>query len=159
LKRPLANRLLLLACAGFVAFGVTSWALAPTAVPSSLARTSGPIASAEAAARHGNLRKIHTVWLRIEGSPHRFGYPGIYGDLRHAWAVIEQGEAATVLHTPPAPDGKVEVWGLVVDGRTLVTPQEALEARRANGRWGLVLAACMAGCGIAAWRSDRRRRR
>ena len=159
MKRTLANRLVLLACAGFVAFGVAMWALVPTVVPSSLERASGPIASAEAAGRHGNLRKMHTVWLRIEGSPHRFGYPGIYGGIRDVWAVIERGDAATVLHTAPDADGDVTVWGLAVDGRTLITPQEVLEARRANGRWGLVLAACMAGGGLATWRSDRRRRR
>lgn len=158
-RSGIGQRLLLLGCAALSAFGAAMWALTPDAVPPSLERTSGPIASAEAAGRHGNLRKIHTVWLRIEESPHRFGFPGIYGDIRDAWAVIAQGDAATVLHTAPDADGDVTVWGLAIDGRTLITPQEALEAQRANGRWGLLLAACMAGCGIAAWRRDRRRRR
>jgi hypothetical protein len=128
------------------------WWTTPDTAPAMLERTSGPISSTEAVESGYRGRRLSTVLVSIEGSPHRFGYhDSAHGGIREAWEVIARGRTATVLHTPPTASGRVKVWGMAIDGRTLVTPQVTLERRQSDGQGALMYALMCAAFGVAAW--------
>lgn len=43
------------------------------------------------------------------------------------------------LEVTTGPGGREDIWGIKLGSQTLMTPNEAREARMANGRWGLAL--------------------
>jgi hypothetical protein len=124
----------------FAVFGFWSFAITLPPVPDPLLQDAGVISSAEAPRPRG---KIAVIWIRVAPSGREYAYPDILGNVESVWEQIRSGPPVEVLYSNPQDP---ELWGLKVGGSSLITPQEALRARRQNGLWGLGIGFAFLGC-------------
>ena len=118
-------------------------------MPTPLLEVAGPVTAAKANRRKG---AIHTIFFSIRGSTKRFPYPGILPRINDVWSNLEVGTNARVLYIDQDPDSQVvELWGLSLDGRSMIQPTEAYQARRKNGYWGLALGIGLTFCAAYTW--------
>ena len=130
-------------------FGYWSFFNTLKPMPTPLLEASGPVVAAEANKRKGS---IHTIYFSIQGNTKRFAYPGILPRIDDVWSSIDLGSKATVLYTDQDTETEVvELWGLTINGRDLVQPMEAYQARRTNGYWGLALGIAFTFCAGYLW--------
>ncbi|MEF2155813.1 hypothetical protein V3390_06130 [Luteimonas sp. FXH3W] len=135
LRRP--NLFYTVLSVALATFGYWSFLNTLEPMPTPLMEASGSVSAAEANRRKGS---IHTIYFSLHGSQKRFAYPGILPRIDDVWSSLELGSNAQVLYTDKDPSTEVvELWGLTVNGRSLIQPTEAYRARRENGYWGLAL--------------------
>ena len=135
LRSPHFLHILLAIALAVFGYGMFFITLAPIPVP--LLEASGRVTSAEAHRRKGS---IQTIYFSVHGSTRRFAYPGILPRIDAVWSSLALGSDATVLYADKdLSTDVVDVWGLTVDGRYIVQPQESYGARRKNGYWGLAI--------------------
>lgn len=144
--------------AGLAFVGFHGYAESRRPIPSPLIRVSAPIEEVDVTQRRF---RIWMVRLRLRGFPAPFFLdPDLTGHDAVAEAARPGRTAQVVFSQSPA--GEVRLWGLSIDGETLLTPAEARAARRQDGTWGLGLGVGMMGCVVGTFVSahrDRRRRR
>lgn len=130
-------------------FGFWSFFITLRPMPAPLLEASGTVIAAEANKRKGS---IHTIYFSLKNNPQRFAYPGILPRINDVWSSIDLGSSATVLYIDQDPETEVvELWGLMVNGRDLVQPAEAYQARRKNGYWALALGIAFTFCAGYMW--------
>jgi hypothetical protein len=132
-----ANLFYIVLSAVLAVFGYWSFVITLKPIPEPLLEAFGQVAAAEANSRKGS---IHTIYFTLQGQSERFAYPGILPRINDVWSNIELGSNAKVLYTDRNSETEVvELWGLALNGRVLIQPSEAYQARRQNGLWGLAL--------------------
>ena len=146
-RRP--NFFYILLGAALAIFGYWSYFITLAPMPAPLMEASGSVSAAEANRRKGS---IHTIYFSLHGNPKRFAYPGILPGIDEVWSSLELGSTVKVLYADKDPDTEVvDLWGLTVNGRSLIQPTEAYGARRKNGNWGLVLGILSTLCAGYMW--------
>ena len=151
--------LVVIVCAGIAYVGFHGYAESRRPIPSPLIRVSAPIEEVDVT--HRRFR-IWMVRLRLRGFPRPFFLdPDLTGHDAVAEAARPGRTAQIVFSQSPA--GEVRLWGLSIDGETLLTPAEAHAARRRDGTWGLWLGVgmlvCLVGTVVSAHLDRRRLRR
>ena len=133
-------------------FGYWSFLTTLAPMPAPMLEATGPVASATA---HRRKDSIHTIRFTLRERSTQFAYPGIYPRINEVWSTIRLGSNARVLYTQDASGGAVKIWGLTLDGFRIISPEQAYEARRANGRWGLAIGIAMTLGALILWRQWR----
>lgn len=115
-------------------FGFWGFSESLRPMPDQIQRITGIVAKTwflEHRARYDS--SVHFL-LRGDGDEFVYGHelPG----MDSAQSKMHIGARAEVLYTGA---GYPEIWGLTLNGETLLAPKQAYQARRRDGYWGLVL--------------------
>ncbi|WP_254845951.1 hypothetical protein [Xanthomonas axonopodis] len=104
----------------------------PSEVPSGLKEASGPVQDVEATQRKMRLQSVR---FTLKSNPSEFEYSSVLPNIDGLWHEMKVGDVAHVTYSGEQTDP--ELWGLELNGKAVVTPQGALQARRDNGQIGL----------------------
>ncbi|WP_456360016.1 hypothetical protein [Xanthomonas arboricola] len=104
----------------------------PSNIPSDLKESRGIVADAEATQRKMRLQSVR---FTLKSDAGQFEYPSVLPNIDALWNEMKKGDQVRVTYSGDQADP--ELWGLDLNGKAVVTPQGALEARQANGRIGL----------------------
>ncbi|UYC10427.1 hypothetical protein [Xanthomonas sp. CFBP 8445] len=120
-------------CFGMTVASVVTFLSRPSAVPDRLLESSGTVGSVHASHSKSRLQSVN---FTVAPAGDEFKYSSILPGIDPLWNEIRAG--APVRVTFSEEDGEREVWGLRLGDRVFVTPDQALQARRENGKNGII---------------------
>jgi hypothetical protein len=141
---PASNWLWVVLALGLAFIGFHGYANSGQPIPQPLTQVSAPIEEVDVA----RIRfRVHLVKLRLRGHSAPFFYDATLDGRAAVADMAQRGRMAQVVFSR-SPSGETQLWGLAIDGRTLLTPAEAHVARRDNAVWGLWFGVSMLACGV-----------
>lgn len=98
--------------------------------------------------------RLQSVRFTLKPEASEFEYSSVLPNIDALWREMEVGNQVHVTYSGDQADP--ELWGLELNGKTVVTPKGALEARRDNGQFGLYVGVvALVGAGYFFFRARR----
>ncbi|WP_267094727.1 hypothetical protein [Xanthomonas sacchari] len=123
-----------LLCLGVTIASVVTFFSRPAAVPTHLAEADGTVEKVDATQRKGRLQSVNFI-LATGGDA--FEYSSVLPGIDAVWGRLKVGSPVHV--TFDDADSKRSIWGMRLGDDVVVTPEQALHARRKNGQIGAMI--------------------
>ncbi len=123
-----------LLCLGVTIASAVTFFSRPAAVPTHLAEADGRVEKVDATQRKGRLQSVN---FTLAPAGDAFEYSSVLPGIDALWGRLKVGSPVRV--TFDDADGKRSIWGLRLGDDVVLTPEQALEARRKNGQVGAMI--------------------
>lgn len=123
-----------LLCFGLALASAVTFFSRPAAVPTHLAEADGTVEKVDATQRKGRLQSVNFT-LATGGDA--FEYSSVLPGIDAVWGRLKVGSPVHVIFDDA--DSKRSIWGLRLGDDVVVTPEQALQARRKNGQIGAMI--------------------
>lgn len=150
-----AMSLVTLASIGMALWGLLSFYRSLAPIPSNLQSIAGTASAVESSTLRYSKSHVTFRLTQASGSAVDFSYTPAFKRFYYFAEHLKDGMTVEV---KIGPNGRNDIWGLKLEAETLMTPETAREARRADGWWGLVLffglmiSAVWTGSQVPKWR-------
>lgn len=123
-----------LLCLGVTIASAVTFFSRPSAVPTHLAEADGTVEKVDATQRKGRLQSVNFT-LATGGDA--FEYSSVLPGIDAVWGRLKVGSPVHV--TFDDADSKRSIWGMRLGDDVVVTPEQALHARRKDGQIGAMI--------------------
>ncbi|WP_420010020.1 hypothetical protein [Xanthomonas sacchari] len=123
-----------LLCLGVTVASAVTFFSRPSAVPTHLAEADGTVEKVDATQRKGRLQSVN---FTLAPAGDAFEYSSVLPGIDAVWGRLKVGSPVHV--TFDDADGKRSIWGLRLGDGVVLTPEQALQARRNNGQVGAMI--------------------
>ncbi|KAB7766716.1 hypothetical protein CEK68_09360 [Xanthomonas sp. LMG 12461] len=123
-----------LLCLGVTIASAVTFFSRPAAVPTHLAEADGTVKKVDATQRKGRLQSVNFT-LATGGDA--FEYSSVLPGIDAVWGRLKVGSPVHVIFDDA--DSKRSIWGMRLGDDVVVTPEQALHARRKNGQIGAMI--------------------